>query len=91
MRWFSISLRADSSRVFCSLITARIGSTMLDYWLLYPRYEVVWVVCYLLYEIWALVKWVLKLGHVWSAEGLVLERSEYLEKIPALVIIIFPC
>ena len=32
----------------------------------------------------------LKLGHVWSAEGLDLQYSTYSSKIPALVMTIFP-
>ena len=43
----------------------------------------------LLCAVWASVKWVLKLGHVWSAEVLVFHCLTYLAKMPELVMIIF--
>ena len=49
------------------MISARIFSTVLACWLIYPRYDVVWVGCSLLYAFWESVKWVLKLGRVWSS------------------------
>ena len=44
----------------------------------------------LLCAVWASVKWVLKLGHVWSAEVLVFHCLTYLAKMPELVMIILP-
>ena len=36
------------------------------------------------------MKWVLKLGYVWSAQGMAFKCSTYSENMPVLVIIILP-
>ena len=64
--------------------------TMLIYWFLYPRDALVWGGRDLLYAVWALVKWVLKLVHVLSAEVLAFECLNYSAKMPSLAMIILP-
>ena len=90
MSWFSTSVKANSSRVLLSVISVRTCSTNLACWLKFPKYAVVWVGCVLLYAVWASVKWFLKLGNIWSADGLASQCSMYSENMPTLVIIILP-
>ena len=57
---------------------------MLDFWLLYPRDTLVWVGRDILYALWASVKWILKLGHVYFAEAFTFHSSADYAKISAL-------
>ena len=62
---------------------AKTCSTRLDCWLSYPRDVMVWVGRDLLYAVWASVKWIFKLVHIWSAEVLAIQRLKDSANMPA--------